>query len=414
MVLVRPLVVLTVAALAVLGQAMATLDQSSECTARSQVDVGEFVISYSYITYAVETNDLTSVWTLQILSDGVCYINYTDVAGGSGISSEMANISEDLAKDTFDGILSEWSDDMLRRYRDLGSGRGVLDHRLDVEWHNASIGTVFEGLSMMGVMPWTYARLHNIYNLILMNKTSPLDVSLELTATQGTDTTTHVRAVLENNELFNLTAFSTTIDVWEGWIVRVNGRFTESLNRGVLPLTWTTLPPGTVTEFSAQDWNWSGASPGFYVVMVKIVIMEYIIVTVPDASGAVNQPPLAEFDVNTLSGNLSTIFKFDALMSWDWEDNGTELEFRWDWNSDRRWDLEWSPSRLATNQFYEKGEHVVTMQVRDSQGLINETTMVISVEEGGSLLLISVSVTLAAIAVVTILLMRRSSKRESP
>jgi len=412
--LVRPFVVLTVAALAVLGQAIAPLNQSSEYTARSQVEVGEFVISYSYITYAVDTNDLTSVWTLQILSDGVCYVNYTDVAGGSGISSETASISEDLAKDTFDGILSEWSDDMLRRYRDLGSQSGVVAHKLDVEWHNASIGTVFEGLSMIGVMPWTYARLYNIYDLIMMNRTSLLDVSLDLTATQGTDTTTHVGAEFENNELFNVTAFSTTIDVWGGWIVRVNGRFTESLNRGVLPMTWTTLQPGTVTEFSAQDWDWSGASPGFYVVMVNIVVFEYIVITVPDSSGAVNHEPLAEFDVNVMSGNRSTVFEFDALMSWDWEDNGTDLEFRWDWNNDRRWDLEWSPSRLATNQFYEKGEHIVTMQVRDSQGLISETTMVISVEEGGNLLLISVSATLAAIAVATIILMRRSSKRESP
>ncbi len=409
----RPLVVFAVALLAVFGQAVATWDPSSDQTARSQVDVGEFVITYSYITFSVETSNLESVWTLQILSNGLCYTNFTDVEGAGGISSGTANISEDLAKETFDGILSEWSDDMLRRYRDLGSLRGVVEHKLDVEWHNASIGTVFDGLSMMGVMPWTYARLHNIYNLILMNRTSPLDVSLEVTATQGTDTTTEVRAVFENNELFNLTAFGTILDVWEGWIVRVNGRFTESLNRGVLPTTWTTFPPGTVTEFSPQDWNWSGASPGLYVVMVRIVILEYIIVSVPDSSGAVNQPPLAEFDVNTLSGNMSTVFEFDALMSWDWEDNGTDLEFRWDWNNDRRWDLEWSPSRLATNQFYEKGEHVVTMQVRDSQGFINETTMVISVEEGSNLLLISVFVTLAAVAVVTIFLMRRSSRRDN-
>ncbi len=412
--MVRPFVVLTVAVLAVLGQAITALDQSSEYTARSQVDVGEFVISYSYITYAVDTNDLTSVWTLQILSDGVCYVNYTDVAGGSGISSETASISEDLAKDTFDGILSEWSDDMLRRYRDLGTQSGVVAHKLDVEWHNASIGTVFEGQSIVGVIPWTYARLYNINQLILMNRTTPLDVSLELSTTRGAGMTTYVNAVFENNEPFNLTESGTTLDLWKGWIVRVNGRFVESLNGGVLATTWMTFLPGTVTEFSAQDWDWSGASPGFYVVMVNIVVLEYIVITVPDSSGAVNHEPLAEFDVNVMSGNLSTVFEFDALMSWDWEDNGTDLEFRWDWNNDRRWDLEWSPSRLATNQFYEKGEHIVTMQVRDSQGLISETTMVISVEEGGSLLLISVSVALAAIAVATIILMRRSSKRENP
>lgn len=412
--LVRTLVAVIVAALAAFGQVMVTWDQPSEHTARSQVDVGEFVISYSYFVYGAEADDLRSVWTLQIFSDGVCYSNYTDIAGGSGISSEMANISEDLAEDTFDGILSEWSDDMLRRYRDLASQSGLVAHKLDVEWHNASIGTVFEGHSMIGVMPWTYARLYNIYGLLPMNKTTPLDVSLEISASNGPGMTTYVSAVFTNNESFNLTQFGATLDLWEGWIVRVNGRFVESLNGNVLPLTWTTFLPDSVTEFSAQDWDWSGASPGFYVVMVRIVILEYIIVTVPDSSGAVNHPPLAEFDVNVMSGNRSTVFEFDALMSWDWEDNGTDLEFRWDWNNDRRWDLEWSPSRLATNQFYEKGEHIVTMQVRDSQGLISETTMVISVEEGGNLLLISVSATLAAIAVATIVLMRRSSKRESP
>lgn len=411
---VRPLVVFAVVALAVLGQVTVNWGEAYEVPEPPLVGPGEFVISYSSFIYDVGTNDLVSTCTLVVLWSGISYVNSTGLAGGDDTSSFKANISMAFARNTLEGILSEWSFDTLRRYLDLGTPSGFMEQTLDVVWHVDSLGMVFEGYSMMGVMPWTYARLQNVIKLTVMNETSPLNASLQLSTAQGPGTTTYVDAVFENNEEFNLTAAATTLDVWEGWIVRVNGRYVDSLNKDILATTWKTFTPGSVTEFEAQGWNWSGASPGFYVVMVEIVLCEYIVVTVPEGSGAVNHMPLAEFTVDPLSGNRSTVFEFDALMSWDWEDNGTEIEFRWDWNNDRRWDVEWTPARLATHEFYDEGEQTVTMQVRDSEGLVNETHMVILIEEGDDLLLIFVSAALVAVVIATLVLMHRSSKRQEP
>src|SRR5262245_58311688 len=51
-----------------------------------------------------------------------------------------------------------------------------------------------------------------------------------------------------------------------------------------------------------------------------------------------NTAPTAVFTVSSDSGGSTTQFLFDAISSFDAEDDASALEMRWDWDSDGNWD----------------------------------------------------------------------------
>jgi len=85
-----------------------------------------------------------------------------------------------------------------------------------------------------------------------------------------------------------------------------------------------------------------------------------------------NFPPTAIFEV-TLSdtGNISTIFSFDASMSYDGGDPNSLLEVRWDFDGDNNWDTDWSLEKVKIHKFSEMGTYLTKLEVRDSGLLIS-------------------------------------------
>jgi len=95
-----------------------------------------------------------------------------------------------------------------------------------------------------------------------------------------------------------------------------------------------------------------------------------------------NDPPIAEFSVNPPAGIVGTLFTYDAASSTDDHDNVANLTFRWDWDTDGTWDTGWLSAFSATHSYTEAGAHSITLEVKDSGGLIGAVTHIVNVGGG--------------------------------
>jgi len=82
-----------------------------------------------------------------------------------------------------------------------------------------------------------------------------------------------------------------------------------------------------------------------------------------------NTPPEAEFSINPESGSVDTEFTFDASLCSDTEDSIDQLEVRWDWDNDNRYDTEYTTDKVIKRTFSVAGTYIIKVQVRDSGGL---------------------------------------------
>lgn len=90
-------------------------------------------------------------------------------------------------------------------------------------------------------------------------------------------------------------------------------------------------------------------------------------------------PPSAVFTCDPVSGTLGTNFAFDASGSSDDRTPVENLEVRWDWDSDRIWDTEWSLTKTATHFFARPRVYSVTLEVRDEADLRTRTSVHVAV-----------------------------------
>ncbi len=93
-----------------------------------------------------------------------------------------------------------------------------------------------------------------------------------------------------------------------------------------------------------------------------------------------NTAPAAVATVTPTEGDVLTVFEFNASGCTDAEDPSAALEVRWDWNNDGTWDTNWSTNKNATHVF-DAGSHTIGLAVRDTGGLVNNTTVAIVVTE---------------------------------
>jgi len=95
-----------------------------------------------------------------------------------------------------------------------------------------------------------------------------------------------------------------------------------------------------------------------------------------------NAAPVAFFTVEPETGDVSTLFHLDASGSWDREDTADGMDVRWDFEGDDTWDVDWSSIKTADHKFSAAGTYNVTIEVRDSSGLTNQSVVAIDVEPG--------------------------------
>lgn len=92
-----------------------------------------------------------------------------------------------------------------------------------------------------------------------------------------------------------------------------------------------------------------------------------------------NRPPNAHFRVSIPTGNIQTQFYLDAWGSIDEETIPTELQIRWDFDSDGSWDTNYSLEKRIYHQFPEEGKYEITMEVKDNGNLTDQFTEIVNV-----------------------------------
>lgn len=95
-----------------------------------------------------------------------------------------------------------------------------------------------------------------------------------------------------------------------------------------------------------------------------------------------NLPPDAQFTINPPAGIIGTLFTFDATSTTDDHDAIANIKFRWDWESDGTRDTDWKSTATATHTYTEAGAYTVTLEARDTVGLISSVTHIVNVGGG--------------------------------
>ena len=101
----------------------------------------------------------------------------------------------------------------------------------------------------------------------------------------------------------------------------------------------------------------------------------------PCLSCATNTAPLASFSYDPISGDNSELYTFDASASSDLED-GSSLQYRWDMNGDGNWDTLFTSSTSHSQKFILAGTKYISLQVKDSSGLVSTNIQSIYVALG--------------------------------
>ncbi len=126
----------------------------------------------------------------------------------------------------------------------------------------------------------------------------------------------------------------------------------------------------------------------------------------------INYAPAASFTYDAVDLGGVLLYSFNASSSTDDEDTEDLLEMRWDWDGDGTWDTEWTTDTTVAHTFDEAGSYDVVLEVRDSMGLTNTTTVTVEVEGtaipefSGHSMLVVISVCL-----LVVLLGRRARRR---
>ena len=88
----------------------------------------------------------------------------------------------------------------------------------------------------------------------------------------------------------------------------------------------------------------------------------------------VNTAPRASFESVPSSAPTNTTFVVDASGSMDRQDPLALLEVRWDWEADGVWDTDWSLNKTASHAYPLDGNFTIRLQVRDTEGLVGESS----------------------------------------
>ena len=126
-----------------------------------------------------------------------------------------------------------------------------------------------------------------------------------------------------------------------------------------------------VFAIAASGWYGSNDPPGY---------ADFDFIRVSGESGPVNHPPVAAVSVSPSSGDVGTVYTFDASGSTDVETPLSDLQVRWDWEGDGTFDTGWSAEKTATHVYSALGSYSPAVEVKDSGGLTSlaATALVVS------------------------------------
>jgi hypothetical protein len=275
----------------------------------------------------------------------------------------------------------------------------------------------FYGDAMVGILPNTYVAV----NKIAVRTSSPsidvLNISVDVSAHLGADATLSISASLMNNGPDNISMTGCSKKVWPAMIVRSNGCGIAKLDYTIASACVVTVAPGDAFQFEPHTWNASGLAVGRYVVMASPFLLGVTTFNVTQDTGHVNEAPKIYLLTSEPSDSNEHTYVFDASESCDKEDRITDLQVRWDWYSDGRWDTDWSFEKTAEYTFANMTGYNLTVEVRDTGGLVASQSRAMTISYETAFLPLSVLMlgSLATvIAVALLLLFWRKKKQNDP
>ncbi len=78
--------------------------------------------------------------------------------------------------------------------------------------------------------------------------------------------------------------------------------------------------------------------------------------------------PNVFFTISPDHGTINTNFVFDPTHTWDQDNDISELEGRWDWESDGIWDTDFAPLEETTHKYNKPDSYRITLEVMDPDG----------------------------------------------
>jgi len=144
---------------------------------------------------------------------------------------------------------------------------------------------------------------------------------------------------------------------------------------GLLEVRWDWEDDGT------WDTSWSKTKTaqheypalGVYTIRLEVIDTDYLTNSTTHQVWVNNTPPSGTITVSPPSGNISTVFDVNAIVS-DIEDPSSALEVCWDWENDGVCDTSWSSILTAQVQYTALGTYTIRMEVRDTGGLMGSAT----------------------------------------
>ncbi len=97
-----------------------------------------------------------------------------------------------------------------------------------------------------------------------------------------------------------------------------------------------------------------------------------------------NTPPIALFTITPDSGNIATVFIFDASECSDIEEATPQLQVRWDFETDGTWDTQFSTIKTVSKQFIVEGIYRISLEVKDSEGMMSSVSIQLNVTVSGT------------------------------
>ena len=182
-----------------------------------------------------------------------------------------------------------------------------------------------------------------------------------------------------NNYLGDLTSGTTKTK----FTFDANGSYDLNGKDGALQARWDFENDGVIDSYFSRIRRVSHVydKAGIYTVRLEVLDEEgnvskaYAKVTVVD-----NTPPKAVLAAKTNKGVIDDVLNFDTSLSSDDQYRKSSLSFRFDWNSDGKWDTPLQ-NKTAWNHLYtEAGNYKVTMQAVDPEGATANTTMNVTIE----------------------------------
>jgi hypothetical protein len=338
-----------------------------------------------------------------------------------GYSSDV-NITVDVGKTYTDYLRSAMNADDLcifnGTYNDAGTvvGEGPKKDidQLFIETPCGNRSMKFYGNAMLGILPYTYVALNNLWLKASEPETDPLNVTIDVAADVNSNGMLNVSAVVRNNASHNISISGVCDTIWPAEIIGGNGCSIIRLPPTDIGCSCiVTVQPGETYAFDPKIWNASGLAQGRYVVAVNPSgLIGIAILNITQDLGHVNSPPDIFLNVTDPIDPDNHTYTFDASDCCDEEDLSSDLEVRWDWHSDGVWDTEWTYDKVASHDFSDVSGYDVTIEVRDTDGLTAKGTL--SMTDGSttqfaytSLLILSAVVIAAVLVTVALVLLRR-------